>query len=75
LLLAQGCPEGQTLPQAPQLFVSFVVPTQLDPHSVCPLGHAQLPELHDWAEGQTLPQPPQLFSSLAVFTQLPVQTV
>jgi hypothetical protein len=40
--------------------------------SVCPCGHAQLPETHDAPLSQTLPQPPQLFGSFEVSTQPPL---
>jgi hypothetical protein len=53
----------------PQLLVSLAVLTQRPPHTVCPVGHAQVPAMHDWPIAQTLPQVPQLLMSVPVATQ------
>ncbi len=66
--------DGQVVPQAPQLFLSVVVLTQvlLNEQNVGSEvdGQAQPPSIHPSADGQALPHPPQLSGSVVVFTQV-----
>lgn len=63
LPLVHVCPAPHTTPQAPQLFASVLVSTQLLPHGVPPLEHAHLPAVHTRPLAQTFPQAPQLEGS------------
>ena len=67
--LTQVVPDGQTLPQAPQLLLSVVVVTQRPAQSVWPEGHWQRPAEHTWPVGHTIPQAPQLTASVEGLTQ------
>jgi hypothetical protein len=61
--------------QAPQLFGSVAVFTQLFPHFVVPAVHWQLPLMQLFPGPQTFPHEPQLFASNAVNTQVLLQLV
>jgi hypothetical protein len=70
-------PPVHTLPQAPQLFESFVGSTQDVPHTIVPLAQppeppvdAHAPSWHVSPVGQTLPQAPQLLLSMAVLVHV-----
>jgi len=65
-VLFEQLPLAQTLPQEPQFEALLVVLTQVEPHSVCPCGHVQLPLVHDWPAAQALLQAPQCAGSVAV---------
>jgi hypothetical protein len=75
VLAEHVAPTAQALPQAPQLLALVVVSTHCPLHSVCPVGHAQLPLPQVCPLAQTLPQAPQLLASLLVFTQALPQKV
>lgn len=72
--LLQNWPEGQAVPQAPQLAMSVRVSTQAPEQSVRGAVHievgAHTPLLQKLPEGQALPQVPQLALSLRVSTQI-----
>lgn len=68
----QCVPDGQMLPQAPQLALSVLVLTQIGavvPHGVVPFGQPQTPSLQTCPAGQMLPHLPQLALSLLRLTQ------
>jgi hypothetical protein len=74
----QVSPDGQTLPQLPQLLASVWVSTHLlsqqlfgGPQEAEPQPHA--PALQASPGGQALPQAPQLFTSVWVFTHVLLQ--
>jgi hypothetical protein len=75
LPLTQTCPEGQTVPQPPQLLLSICGLTQTALQTISPIGqaHALFTQLAPIA--QTLPHIPQFFGSLVRLTQLPLQLV
>jgi hypothetical protein len=60
----QARPLAHTLPQAPQLFGSDCSLTQAPPQADSPVGHWQVPLLHDPPVGQTFPHVPQFSCSL-----------
>ncbi len=70
-------PDGQCVPQVPQLFGSVLVLTQLLAQIVCPGGHAVAvahpPLMQVWPSEQVLPQAPQFEGSIAGTTQSPLQ--
>jgi hypothetical protein len=49
--------------------------THVEPQSIVPLGHVQLPAEHTFPPLQATPQPPQLLLSVCVFTHAPPQFV
>ena len=67
----------QARPQAPQLFWSNCVLTQVPEHSVVPPKHIaeHMPNWQAWPVGQVRPQAPQFVGSVNVFTQRPLQSV
>ena len=73
----QTWPVVQALPQAPQLFLSEVVFTQLLPHWVLGAGHwpLQVPAVQVWPAVHFLEQLPQWLMSVWVSTQVPLQSV
>ena len=68
--LAQICPAWQTVPQAPQLFLSDWVLKHPFLHVGVPL---HTPATQVWPDWQDWPQAPQLFASVAVLTHEPPQ--
>jgi hypothetical protein len=65
---------AQRFPQEPQLFVSVVVLTQLDPpQSVAGDAHMHAPALQVPALPHETPHAPQFAASVAVFTHRPPQ--
>jgi hypothetical protein len=74
--LVQVWPLPQTFPQAPQLFRSVCVLTQVFPaHKVCPLPHVHAPAVQVCPEPHAVPHVPQLLLSVAVLVQVPLQDV
>jgi len=59
--------------QLPQLSLFHCVSTHCPLHSVCPVGHAQLPPWHVFPPVHRFPQPPQLALSVSMSTQLSPQ--
>jgi hypothetical protein len=57
------------MPQPPQSSGSVVVSVHTLLHVISPVGHVQLPEMHDAPEGHTVPHPPQLLVSRVVSKQ------
>jgi hypothetical protein len=70
------CPEGQRVPQAPQLPLSVCRSRQVPLHSEKPAVHdtLQLPPEHTRPEEQATPQAPQLVLSLSRSRQEPPQS-
>jgi hypothetical protein len=75
-LAEQICPDGQTLPQLPQLLGSSV---RLEQNVGLPAGQAvvplaqlstQAPPAQSWPAAQAVPQAPQLATSVAVLEQI-----
>jgi len=65
------CPEGQTLPHAPQLAGSLARDTQVPPQLTCPVGHAHWPATHVVPPAHALPHAPQFAPSLPMSTHAP----
>ena len=66
-------PDGQTVPQRPQLDESDCESTHRSPHAVRPAGHAQTPPLQACAAGHERPHAPQLATSVVASMHLPPQ--
>ena len=77
LPLEQTVPEGQTVPQTPQLTLSVARELQTPLQSCSPLLQviAQWPRLHSSPAGQTAPQAPQFAGSFSRFAQTAVGPV
>jgi hypothetical protein len=75
--LTHDLPDGQTLPQAPQLFRSIARLTQTPLQLVSPAWQlrAQVPLEQIWPAGQARPQAPQLPLSVWRLVQMPLQLV
>ena len=74
----QWVPEGQILPQAPQLALSVLVLTHTGatvPQRVVPFAQPHFPLTQTWPAGQIVPQAPQLALSLFRLTHTSPQRV